>query len=153
MKARTGFFALAFALLGGLTSCQKDKITPDPIRVVVPTPPDVPTIERVTLSNTDRIDLDLIAYSTLGPDVPYELSISGSPLESFTINRETRKLWNLGKKDPGVYRINMHVGTSRVFSSGSCFLRYNISNGSVTHSVSPTPLVGNNYAFDLIIER
>jgi hypothetical protein len=140
---RTAAFAMALALAS--TSCTKDKA-----EIPVPPPP-ADNVQKVTLSQTTNIDLDMIANAPATKGMEYELSMSGSPIETFTFNNDTRKLWHLGKLDLGKHRINLHVNGPDG-SSAQAFIRYDVSDGKVTHSVSPTPVIGNNLAFDLIVE-
>jgi hypothetical protein len=79
------------------------------------------------------------------------LSVAGSPLESFTFSNDGKKLWHLGKLAVGKHRVNLHVNGPEG-SANASFFRYNVSNGLMTHSISPTPIVGNNFAFDLVVE-
>jgi len=144
MKQLIRTAALAMTLAFASTSCTKDKVdNPGP-------PPPVDNVQKVTLSQTANIDLDMIANEPHTKAMEFELSVSGSPIETFTFNNDARKLWHLGKLDLGKHRINLHVNGPDG-SSALAFVRYDVSDGKVSHSVSPTPIVGNNLAFDLIV--
>jgi|GEM_PF-4411126 len=145
MKQLIRTAALAMALALASTSCSKDKVdTPVP-------PPTVDNVQKVTLSQTANIDLDMIANAPSTKAMEFELSVSGYPIETFSFNTEAKKLWHLGKLDLGKHRINLHVNGPEG-TSAQAFIRYDVSDGKVSHSISPTPVIGNNLAFDLIVE-
>jgi len=142
---KTMLVAIAgFAMLFGAISCDKGPLAPG-----TPTPPE--NVQKVTLKQAPNIDLELVAVSSFSKSTSFELRVADNVIETFQIDRQAKKNWHLGKLPAGKYRIILKADNSEDRISAS-FFRYTVSDGSESHSLSPTATTTSSVAFDLVVE-